>query len=237
MLKNQDTRHRLYEAIFLAVLSLFCFGVSQFRLALTKSAEGFYLNWNLFLAFIPWCVSSFLILHKKFWRIKWIGVVAMLVWLAFFPNAPYIMTDLIHLHTASERLLWFDLLFFLSYAWTGLLFGFFSLWDIEEILRGWMRSGYVTMFSVFLLFLSSFGVYLGRFLRWNSWDLIASPQQLLHDIGVRILDPLSHRTTWGMTLFMGVFLNILYFSFRLIRNSGESIVSSKKTDAKKEDQK
>jgi uncharacterized membrane protein len=68
------------------------------------------------------------------------------------------------------------------------------------------------------LFLGSFGIYLGRYLRWNSWDIINKPFQLMYDIGDRLINPFSHSRTWGMTLLFGLFLNILYFSFRLIKN-------------------
>ena len=112
---------------------------------------------------------------------------------------------------------WFDLTLILSFAWTGLLFGFLSLWDIESVLRKYLKNGWVTAISVFLLFLGSFGIYIGRYLRWNSWDIMTSPFQLMYDIGDRLVNPFSHPRTWGMTLFMGLFLNILYFSFKMSR--------------------
>jgi len=237
MTSNYSIPRWFYEAAFLAVLSVFCMVISFSKGYFSRSGTVLWMNWNLFLAFIPWCVSSTLVLHRNFWRRKWMVVVALLVWLVFFPNAPYILTDLMHLQSSSEESLWFDLLLFLSFAWTGLLYGFFSLWDIEKILRSWMRSAYVTLFSMFLLFLSGFGVYLGRYLRWNTWDLVTSPQRLLNDIGDRLVDPFSHPTTWGMTLFMGVFLNILYFSFRLMRNRGEVGASSETKDKSRESRK
>ncbi len=225
MTSNHSIHHWFYEATFLAFLTLFCLCISVGRDLFARSVSRLWLNWNLFLAFVPWCVSSMLVLHKGLWRRKWMVMFALLIWLAFFPNAPYILTDLMHLRSSNEESLWFDLLMFLSFAWTGLLYGFFSLWDIEEILRSWMGSACVTVFSMFLLFLTGFGVYLGRYLRWNTWDLVTSPQRLLNDIGDRLLDPFSHPTTWGMTIFMGVFLNILYFSFRLLRNRGRIFVA------------
>jgi uncharacterized membrane protein len=70
---------------------------------------------------------------------------------------------------------------------------------------------------VILLFLGSFGVYLGRYLRWNSWDIITEPFRLFYDIADRIINPFEHPRTWGMTLFMGLFLTIIYWSFHLVR--------------------
>jgi uncharacterized membrane protein len=138
-------------------------------------------------------------------------------WLLFFPNAPYILTDLFHLRLKTAMPVWFDLVLILSFAWTGLLFGFLSLWDIERLWSQSVRKTYVTFLSTGLLFAGSFGIYIGRYLRWNSWDAIPEPFNLIYDIGERIINPFAHPRTWGMTLLMGLFLNILYWSFRLIR--------------------
>ena len=77
-----------------------------------------------------------------------------------------------------------------------------------------------------MLFLSGFGVYLGRYLRWNSWDVIRDPFGLLSDITDRFLNPLHNRFTWGMTLFMGLFLSIIYLSFNLISKRNEAITKT-----------
>jgi len=112
---------------------------------------------------------------------------------------------------------WFDLILILTYAWTGLLFGFLSLWDIEGIMRKYFNKNWTTLLSTGLLFAGSFGIYAGRYLRWNSWDIIKEPQIIMFDIGDRIINPFSHAGTWGMTIFMGFFLNMIYWSFKLIR--------------------
>jgi uncharacterized membrane protein len=71
------------------------------------------------------------------------------------------------------------------------------------------------------LFIGSFGIYVGRFLRWNSWDILTEPLHLIYDIGDRFINPFDHPRTWGMTIFMGIFLNMIYLSFRLIRTRVE----------------
>ena len=160
-------------------------------------------------------------LRPQLHRSKWMLALLLCVWLLFFPNAPYILTDLFHLRLNSSMPVWFDLVLILLYAWTGLLFGFLSLWDIESVLRKGVKPWAVSVISVVLLFAGSFGIYIGRYLRWNSWDILTSPFRLLYDIGDRFVNPFAHPRTWGMTLLMGVFLNILYFSFRLIRRRKE----------------
>ncbi|NDV66652.1 DUF1361 domain-containing protein [Bacteroides sp. 224] len=217
MLTKIRNANRLNELLFLGGLSLFCFALTILRHGYSDTKAFLFLNWNLFLAFIPWLLTTWLIIHPKIQQNKIIVGLVICVWLLFFPNAPYILTDLFHLRLKLSMPIWFDLVLILSFAWTGILFGFFSLWDIERILSKYLKQKYITMVSVSLLFLSSFGVYLGRYLRWNSWDIIQNPFGLAFDISDRFLNPFAHSRTWGMTIFMGLLLCILYFSFKFIK--------------------
>ena len=211
-------RHeRFKESLFLLVLTIFCFFISVLRLLYSDTPTFLFLNWNLFLAFIPWALTSILLLTQNFQKSKIIVGLTLTIWLLFFPNAPYILTDLFHLRNRSSAPMWFDLVLILSFAWTGLLFGFMSLWDIEKILSKWLNKIHVNFISVFLLFIGSFGIYLGRYLRWNSWDILQEPIGLFYEIGSRLTNPLTYPKAWGMTLFMGIFLNIVYWSFRMMR--------------------
>jgi uncharacterized membrane protein len=190
--------------------------MTVFRYLYTGGRGFLFLNWNLFLAFIPWALTSLAAirpLHKS--KIK--TVLLVICWLLFFPNAPYLLTDLFYLRLKTNMPVWYDLLLFLSFAWTGLLCGFFSLWDIEKILRRFFKPLHTTLISAVFLFIGSFGIYIGRYLRWNSWDVITEPLGLMSDISYRFINPHEHPGTWGMTIFMGLFLNILYWSFRFIR--------------------
>jgi len=113
--------------------------------------------------------------------------------------------------------LWFDLVLILSFAGTGLLFGFISLIDIEKILSSFFSRGKIVFITISFLFLSGFGIYIGRYLRWNSWDIINNPVPLFSDIIHRFANPFSHPRTWGLTIILGILLNLLYFSFKLIK--------------------
>lgn len=221
MLKTLKETKRLNETLFLVVITFFCFGVSLFRFVYTDTKVFLFLNWNLFLAFIPWALTSLVIMKPKLQNSRLTLIVLLVSWLLFFPNAPYILTDLFHLRLQSSMPIWFDLILILSFAWTGLLFGFLSLWDIEKILQNFMKRTHVIIVSIGLLFIGSFGIYVGRFLRWNSWDILTEPFKIMYDISDRFLNPFEHPRTWGMTIFMGIFLNIIYLSFRLIRKRKE----------------
>jgi uncharacterized membrane protein len=201
----------------MGTLSFLCFCFTLFRCFYSGTRGFLFLNWNLFLAFIPWALTSFSVIKPNIQKSKVLIFILLAFWLLFFPNAPYILTDLFHLRLNLSMPVWFDLLLILSFAWTGLLFGFLSLGDIEQILHRKLKPAPVTIISILLLFVGSFGVYIGRYLRWNSWDLLTNPFSVMYDIGDRVINPFEHQTTWGMTLFMGLFLNIIYWSFQLIR--------------------
>ena len=176
-----------------------------------------FLNWNLFLAFIPWALSSLVMLKPEIQNKKRTIVLLLFFWLLFFPNAPYILTDLFHLNANSSMPIWFDLILILSFAWVGLVFGMLSLWDIEKLMMKRMSSTWTSILSTAFLFLSSFGIYLGRYLRWNSWDIVHNPSGIIYDVGDRFLHPFDHPRTWGVTIFMGIFLNMVYWSLKLMK--------------------
>lgn len=204
-------------ALLLALMSLFSFGLSMIRYAITDSKMYVFLNWNLFLAFIPWMLSTSIIIYN-YQHKKLLLTILLTSWLLFFPNSPYILTDLFHLKTHSAASVWFDWALILSFAWTGLMFGFCSLRDIEKILSLYINRKYIILFVIALLFVAGFGVYVGRFLRWNSWDVLRSPLGLGQDIFNRIIHPLHFARTWIITFLLGVLLTMMYFSPRVLKN-------------------
>jgi uncharacterized membrane protein len=173
-----------------------------------------HLLWNLFLAWIPF---GFALLADSLdaapggrCRLAWLAGAG---WLLFFPNAPYLLTDLIHL-TYFRRLapqwVWFDLLTNLLFALTGLLLGFASLALMQALVRKRAGAPAGWVFAAGALLLAGFGVYLGRFLRWNSWDVVRAPQQLVADVGERLVNPAEYRSTFGFSLLCAVVLFATY---------------------------
>jgi uncharacterized membrane protein len=175
----------------------------------------------LFLAFIPWLFSSLMIINAELRKKKLVIYLLLLSWLAFFPNAPYVLTDLIHIKYYYTMPIWFDLLLILTFAFTALLFGFLSFWDIEIIMSKRINPKIIPVISSLLLFVISFGVYIGRYLRWNTWDILKEPFRVIEDIAEQVFNPIKHPKAWGMTLFMGLFLNIIYWSFRFLKKRDE----------------
>ena len=213
MLNKLKEYNRLNITILLFVLSLVSFGMSILRVIISHSGHYLSLNWNLFLAFIPWAISTVIIVNNLQKRLL---IALILSWVVFFPNSPYILTDLFHLNQRGGAPLWFDLVLILSFAWTGLLFGISSLMDIEQVLQNYMSKSKTMIATIIFLFVSGYGIYVGRYLRWNSWDVITNPFALSHDIFVNLVHPEYHLRAWGTTLFIGLLLNLIYFSFKLI---------------------
>jgi uncharacterized membrane protein len=189
-----------------AVACVWCAVLLGYRFYWAGYTKFAFLAWNLFLAAIP---LGFAVLLSKIerWRLA-----APLIsgWLLFFPNAPYVLTDLLHLRQRTGIPIWYDLLLLLSFALVSLWMGFQSL----QLVQVWIsrKSSPLTAWSFVAvsLFLSGFGIYLGRFLRWNSWDIVSNPVSLLGDIWERFADPLAHGRTWGVTLGFGGLLLVAY---------------------------
>lgn len=213
----------LNQVNFLGLLTVGCILLSFFRWYYTGTKVFLFLNWNLILAIVPWLISRRL-LNQKTKPSKISLVVMLFSWLLFFPNAPYILTDLFHLNSTSNMPIWFDLILILMFAWTGMLFGFISLWNMETLFKSRMKYSRITIWSSLLLFVCSFGIYLGRYLRWNSWDVIQNPMGIVGDVGERFMSPFDHPRTWGMTVLMGILLNVIYWTFHLLRDGTISVI-------------
>ena len=216
MLKKLVEDNRLGQTMILVLLCLFCILASVFRYYYSDTTQFLFLNWNLFLAAIPWLLSSFISFRPDLQKKKFLLFLLFCIWMLFFPNAPYILTDLIHLRLDSEMPIWFDLVFILSFSWTGLMFGFLSLMDIESFLKQHFSKWKVFLLSTIVLFIAAFGIYLGRYLELNSWDAIREPLSFLGAMKKYFLQPLNHLDTWGLTLFMGAFLNLVFWSLKII---------------------
>lgn len=182
------------------------------RTIYTGSMLYLFLVWNIFLAWIPLAVSS--LFNKLHCKPKWQQSIIFCIWLAFFPNALYIVTDLVHLEIESNVPKWFDAVLLFSASVAGLMMAFVSLYRAEAFLLHAKLNKFRPVFIFLILFLGSFGVYLGRFLRWNSWDIISNPFQLLLSIGHRIISPFDHLQTWTVTGTLTIFFYLLYISVK-----------------------
>ena len=170
--------------------------------------------WNLFLAAIPLYISSFLLQAQK----KNIHYLLFIIWILFFPNALYIITDLLHLKERNNVPLWFDVLLIFSAAINGLLMAFISLYQVDLFLQTKFNIQKTKLILYACLFISSFGIYVGRFLRWNSWDIFFNPFQFSLEIIQPFINPFHHPRTWGVTITFYLFLwDIIFHNKKIAR--------------------
>src|SRR5215210_7125675 len=184
----------------LALASALSVGALLARWAYGEAGAYDFLAWNLFLAWIP--LAAAVAVHDSSRRgTKRLHLLPLAaIWIMFLPNAPYLLTDFIHLGTRDDAPLWFDIVLFASFAWTGMLLGFLSIFIMQAVVRRIHGSTWSWVLVASSLAASSFGIYLGRSLRWNSWDFLLQPGALLRDIWARVADPLAYPQGLGMTI-------------------------------------
>lgn len=186
--------------------------VLMVRMKFNKSFFFLFLIWNVFLAIIPYIITMYLHTKPNLSKLRlgfW-----FLAWLAFLPNAPYIVTDLIHIRIGNNSMLWLDVLVILSFALSGLFVFYLSIIDMQRLIYQKFRRIPIETLTTLVLFLCGFGVYLGRFLRYNSWEIISQPHVLISDVLNIIIAPFQHYEAWLFTLGFGGFLAVGYWMFK-----------------------
>lgn len=168
---------------------------------------GFIL-WNLFLAWIPYQVSRYLLSYRE--AKPWKQYILLASWLAFFPNALYLVTDLIHLGKGGNVPLWYDAFLLFSASILGLFLACISLYKTEFFLSKYLSPQKIKIIQGGIFLLTGFGVYLGRIERWNSWDVIRNPFPLAENIMDCILHPFVHASAWMMSLISAALLSLFY---------------------------
>lgn len=186
------------------------------RIMYTGERGYLFLVWNLFLAYIPYFISNCL-QHK----LSWIGhrgkfTVAFVLWMLFVPNTFYILTDFFHLGFHTGAPLWYDLTLIVSFAWNGLLLGILSVRQMEKIMQLFIPHKTNWLFLYPVMVLNALGVYIGRYMRFNSWDIITNPFQLVADIASMIIHPVAYKEAWAMVICFSAFMILVYMSLKKI---------------------
>jgi uncharacterized membrane protein len=186
---------------------------SYSQLKMTRGLTYAFLGWNLVLAWVPYLISLYATrLHQVGASRFWVWSIAIL-WLLFLPNAPYIVTDLLHLHAKPPVPLWFDVILLFSAAWTGLLLGFISLRQMHKIIADRVQNRFWEHSLVIgILALTGYGVWLGRFHRWNSWDIVSRPHRLFVDIFHSLTQNPVAAHAWTISGVLFVFLTLGYYT-------------------------
>lgn len=206
-------------------LSFIGFVMVLFRIYLTSEIAYLYLIWNLFLAWVPFVLSLLIMFLVSGSKVRWNRRIYLtpigLAWLFFYPNAPYIITDFIHFRGIdfysfqngqfsgfnTSFIVWYDFVMNSTCIITGFLLGFISLFLLQRVVMQRFGTPSGWGFVVTILILSSFGIYLGRFIRWNSWDVISNPFALMRSVFDSI-----HMQSFSFTILFSIFLLLIYIA-------------------------
>lgn len=190
-------------------LSLVCIFLYVIRIIASDSFRYGFIPWNLSLIWIALFISY--LTSERLKKVVDYKTLALLVlWIGFLPNTWYVLTDFVHVYPTGEVSQLYDIVLIASLVVVGFIAGFTSLFLVHKRLIpiiGSKISGYV-MAGVLLI--SSFGIYLGRDLRWNTWDVISNPAGILVDLTDRIIDPLGHPRFITMTGLFFILLGSIY---------------------------
>lgn len=200
--------------------SLLAIGMLAGRVYLSHRADYIFLVWNLILAWVPyvlavWMAYIYQRAPHRWWALLPVG----LIWLVFFPNAPYIITDFFHLQYPRPIIgVWYDVVLLATFAWTGCFLGLLSLHTVQTLVKHYLGAVVSWLFVFGVLGMSGVGIYLGRFLRWNSWDLFFNPRVVLLDTASRVLNPADNLQFYGVVLMFSAFMLVAYLTFTSQRN-------------------
>jgi uncharacterized membrane protein len=206
----QIDRRVMMTASVLVLASGFCCALVLARAFYVGHLAYGFLGWNLFLAWVPFGLSIVLA-HRvpNPGRARPTTWLLGALWLAFFPNAPYVVTDLIHFRPGPPVAI-FDAVLLFTFALTGMCLAFSSLLLVHRVVARRHGPWLGWLFVAVVALLSGFGIYLGRFQRWNSWDLLVRPVQLLSEMAGWVLHPFPHRAAFAFTALMGGVIFVAY---------------------------
>jgi uncharacterized membrane protein len=209
-LATEVSRRRALAVGSLLLASGFGVVLVTSRVAYTGSSDYRNMLWNLTLAWIPFVVA--LVVYDRHRRGAPPGrlVLPALIWLLFLPNAPYLMTDFKYLAEIGGAPVWYDITLLTTFAWVGLLLGFGSLFLMHTVAVRILGAVASWVAVAAALGLTGFGVYLGRFERWNSWDVVRSPGTLATDLWSGLSDPLAYPRPLAVTIALTAFLSLGY---------------------------
>ncbi|MDQ5884845.1 MAG: hypothetical protein QG645_7 [Patescibacteria group bacterium] len=212
-MSDNNTGSKVAEVVKLLILySIFCIFLSVIRIIVSHNFELWFLIWNLLLAWVPMVAGYYLYKRTNKFGLAWSKTNALLfaLWFVFIPNSFYLMTDFIHLKTVYGMETMFDIVLLMAYAVAGLALGFVSLFIVHLRVNKRFGPKIGIRFAYIILLLSGFAIYLGRYLRWNSWDVLINPFGILYDVSDRVINPSEHGLTFSTTILYFAFLGILY---------------------------
>lgn len=193
------------------IISVLCVAFFCVRVILSGVTRYVYVPENLALAWLALILAWFLTKQLKVRRwLSWQNILLSVLWLFFVPNAWYVLTDFIHVDSRGEVSQLFDIMMMSSLVFAGFCVGFASLFLVHKELNKRFKPTRAHLMVAVIILLSSFAIYMGRNLRWNTWDIIADPSGILLNVSDRLIDPLSYPSARSVTFLFFVLLGGIY---------------------------
>lgn len=219
---HQFLSRHLFYPVALSTLLVFFFFAS--RAYLSQRIGYPFLIWNLFLAWLPYLFSlSVAAIHRVRPNWWWVMIFPGGLWLLFLPNAFYIVTDFIHLRNHPAIPIWYDAGLLAISAWTGIFLAIVSLSTLQDVVQAYLGRVYAWVFALVVIGMSGYGVYLGRFLRWNSWDVLNDPYEIISDSLAPLVNPLSYADKIGFIVMYTSLYLVTYLTFSWLRPSSREL--------------
>lgn len=186
------------------------FGV---RIVLTGTLHLWFVVWNLALAWVSLAIIWVLVnrLRKDRW-LSWQNVSLSVLWLMFLPNTWYVLTDFVHVSANGEISQLFDIVLMGVLIVCGFILGFTSLYLMHKQLLKKLSERASSLVVALIILISSFGIYIGRDLRWNSWDVVTNPSGVIISVSDRVIDPFGHPRAINMTGLFFVLISVMYLA-------------------------
>lgn len=214
-------RRLMLISLALLFASIIAITMLTVRIFYTGQFAYMFLIWNLFLAWLPFLFALIVVFGR---RRLWVVASSGLLWLLFFPNTTYLVTDLIHLHHTNYIPIWYDAIMLFAFALTGLMLGLLSLYFVHAVVESHFGTTLGWLFVLVTAVLGGIGVYIGRFLRWNSWDIFTNPVTLLNDLVFNLFHPdLLFKAVVTTGMLTAVFIVAYVILFLLPRISLEPV--------------
>ena len=215
-----EFHHFLSRNLFypIALSTFLVFGYFSGRVLISRYIAFWFVPWNLFLAWLPYLFSlTMAAIHALKPRWWWAVLPFGALWLLFLPNAFYIMTDFIHLVQRPSIPLWYDAGLLAITAWTGIFLAVVSLHTVQSIVQSHLGTVVSWGFALLVIGLSGYGVFMGRFLRWNSWDMLTDPMNTVYSSLAPLINPITHADKIGLIVMYTSLFFVTYLTYAWLR--------------------
>lgn len=211
MILRNEVERRFIQSV--GLISALCLSLLVGRLIISGTSRYIFIPGNLALAWLALLFAWLLVKELKTQKwLRWQNIALTVLWLIFLPNTWYVLTDFLHVYATGEISELYDIVMMSTLVMSGFILGFTSLYLVHQELRKRLSEQKSAVLVGLVILLASFGIYLGRVLRWNTWDVITNPSGIILNVSDRIIDPFGHPRAFNVTALLFVLICSVYFA-------------------------